>query len=277
MKKVAVGIAGITGRMGRTLVQMALEIPWVKLGAASSRTDNELVTGQDAGIFVGRPVSGVAISGSLRFCRDNFDVAIAFTRPEHTVKLGAFCAEHEKPMVVGTTAHSKEQLVQVKELAKRIPILMSPNMSRGINLLLNLLNEAARTLGTDAEVDVIDMHHHGKHDTPSGTAHALGEAVAQGRGQEYPDCASFVPVQTGELRDPETIYTYGMRMAGVVGVHEVIFSLEGEQVRFVHTAATRHTFAIGAMHAARWLVDQPPGLYTMRDMLAAVGTLKKQG
>lgn len=275
MSTVTVGIPGITGRMGRALVQTALALPWVELGAASSSSDSKLVTGQDAGTFVGRDSCGVAISGSLRYCREQFDVAVVFTRPEHTVLLAEFCAEHNKPIVIGTTALNKEQFAQIEAAAQAVPVLMSPNMSRGINLLLNFLTDAAATLGTDAEVDVIDMHHSGKHDTPSGTAHALGRAVAKGRGQDYPECASFVPVTTGEGRDPETIHIHGMRMAGVVGVHEVLFSLEGEQIRFAHTASTRTTFAIGAMHAARWIIDQPPGRYTMRDMMAATGALKQ--
>ena len=271
MKTINVGIAGITGRMGRILVQTALEIPWVRLGAASSRSSNEMVVGQDAGQFVGRSPCGVAISGSLRYCRDKFDIAIAFTRPEHTMKLGAFCAEHGKPLVLGTTAHDEEQLGRVAEFARTAPVLMAPNMSRGINLLLNILTETAQTLGLDAQVDIIDMHHHGKLDTPSGTAHALGKAVAEGRGQSYPGDAAFVPVPDGEVRDPKAIHIHGMRMLDVVGVHEVVFSMEGEQLKFSHTAATRRTFAIGAMHAARWLSGQPPGLYSMRDMLAMTG------
>ena len=269
MARTRVGIAGITGRMGRVLVQTALELPTVALGAASSRSQDELVVGQDAGEFVGVPAAGVAISGSLRYCRESFDVAIDFTQPEYSGELAAFCAEEGKPLVIGTTGHEEAQLAPVRAAAERVPVLMSPNMSVGINLMLNLLTETARVLGDSAQTDVVEMHHQGKLDAPSGTARALGEALAAGRGESFPECAEFAALKTGQLRDPAKTYFHTLRMADVVGVHQVIFAMQGERLELSHTAGTRRTFAVGAMHAARWLERQPPGLYSMRDMLAA--------
>lgn len=269
MARVRVGVAGITGRMGRMLVKTALELPGVALGAASSRSQDELVVGQDAGEFVGARTSGVAISGSLQYCRENFDVAIDFTRPEHTGELAAFCAEAGKPLVIGTTGHEAAQLEPVRAAAARVPVLLSPNMSVGINLMLNLLTEAARVLGDSAQVDVVEMHHQGKLDAPSGTARALGEAIAAGRGERFPECAAFDTLRTGALRDPAKTHFHILRMADVVGVHQVIFALQGERLELSHTAGTRRTFAVGAMHAARWVAPREPGLYSMRDMLAA--------
>ena len=269
MADTRVGVAGITGRMGRILVQTALELPRIVLGAASSRSRDELVVGQDAGEFVGAPAAGVAISGSLRYCRESFDVAVDFTRPEHSGELAAFCAGDGKPLVIGTTGHDAAQLAPVRAAAERVPVLMSPNMSVGINLMLNLLTETARVLGDSAQADVVEMHHQGKLDAPSGTARALGEAIAAGRGQRFPEDAAFDTLKTGELRDPAKTCFHILRTADVVGVHQVIFAMQGERLELSHTAGTRRTFAVGAMHAARWVERQPPGLYSMRDMLAA--------
>ncbi len=270
MDKVRVGIAGITGRMGGTLVRVALETPGIALGAASSHSQDELVVGRDAGLFAGGEESGVAVSGSLEYCHGDFDVAIDFTCPEYTVELARFCAEQGKGLVIGTTAHDEAQLEAVAEAAKMIPIVMAPNMSIGINLMLNLVTEAAKALGDETEADVVELHHRRKHDAPSGTALALGQAVAKGRGQTFPDCASFEALSTGNEREADKIQYHIMRMANAIGEHRVVFARNNERLELVHHAGSREIFASGALHAAAWVAGRSPGLYSMQDVLAVL-------
>lgn len=268
METVRVGIAGMTGRMGSTLVRMALETPGIALGAASSHSQDELVVGRDAGLLSGGEAAGVATSGSLEYCRDDFDVAIDFTCPEYTVELARFCAEMGKGLVIGTTAHNKEQLETVAEAAKKIPVVMAPNMSIGINLMLNLITEAAKVLGDETDTDILELHHRRKHDAPSGTALALGKAVAKGRGQAFPDCASFRALATGDQRDTGKVQYHIMRMANIVGEHRVVFAWNNEQLELVHRAGSREVFASGALRAAVWVAGRASGLYSMQDVLA---------
>ena len=257
----------MTGRMGSTLVRVALETPGIALGAASSHSQDELVVGRDAGLFSGGRESGVAIAGSLEYCHGDFDVAIDFTCPEYTMELVRFCTEKEKGLVIGTTAHDEKQSEAIAEAARKIPIVMAPNMSIGVNLMLNLITEAAEALGDGVNVDVVELHHHKKYDAPSGTALALGKALAKGRKQEFPDSASFEALSTGNERDPEKIQFHIMRMANVVGEHRVVFAWNNERLELVHRAASREIFADGALRAAAWVADRSPGLYSMQDVL----------
>lgn len=268
MDKVRVGIAGITGRMGGTLVRVALETPGISLGAASSHSLDELVVGRDAGLFSGGEESGVAISGSLEYCHTDFDVAIDFTSPEYTVELAQFCTENKKGLVIGTTGHDEKQLAAIAEMAQKIPVVMAPNMSVGVNLILNLITEASEALGESADADIVEIHHRAKHDAPSGTALAMGKAVAKGRKQELSDCASFEALSTGNGRDPEKIQFHIMRMANVVGEHRVVFAWNNERLELIHRAGSREIFASGAMRAAAWVSSRSPGLYSMQDVLA---------
>ena len=270
MEKVRVGIAGVTGRMGSTLARVALETPGITLGAASSHSKDELVVGRDAGLHSGGRESGVAISGSLEYCHGDFDVAIDFTCPEYTVDLARFCKEKEKGMVIGTTAHDEKQLEAIAEAAQGIPIVMAPNMSIGINLMLNLVTEASKALGDKTDADVVELHHRKKRDAPSGTALALGKAVAKGRGQEFPDSASFEALSTGVERGADKIQFHIMRMANVVGEHRVAFAWNHERLELVHRAGSREMFAGGALRAAAWVAGRSPGLYSMQDVLAVL-------
>ncbi len=268
MADVRVGIAGITGRMGRILAQTALDMPGVALGAASTHSQNELLVGHDIGEFIGRQRVGVSISSSLEYCYDGFDVAIDFTSAEYTQELAGICARQGKGLVIGTTAHDEAQMQAIREAAEQIPIVKSPNMSVGINLMLNLLRDASRVLGMDADVDVLETHHRRKKDAPSGTGYALGRAVAEGREQEFAECAAYKALESEELRDPSAIHFHVMRQADVVGEHQVVFAIDGERLEIAHRAADRDIFARGAMRAAVWVSGQKPGLHTMQDVLA---------
>ena len=268
MDKVRVGIAGITGRMGSTLVRVALDAPGIALGAASSHSKDELVVGQDAGLFAGGEESGVAISGSLAYCHSDFDVAVDFTCPEYTVDLARFCVSKEKGLVIGTTAHDEQQLAAITEASEKVPIVMAPNMSIGINLMLNLITDAAKSLGGETDADIVELHHRNKVDAPSGTALALGKAVAKGRQQAFPDCASFRALSTGVERQSDKIQYHIMRMANVVGEHRVVFAWKNERLELVHQAGSREIFADGALRAAAWVSGRSPGLYSMQDVLA---------
>ena len=270
MDTVRVGIAGVTGRMGGTLVRLALETPGIVLGAASSRTDVDLVIGQDAGLFTGGSESGVSISGSLDYCHADFDVAIDFTVPEHTVDLAHLCTKQKKALVIGTTGHNEKQLMSIYEAAEDIPVVMAPNMSIGINLMLAVATKMAQMLGDQAEADILELHHKGKVDAPSGTALALGKAVAKGWARRFPECASFESVTTERPRDPEKIQFHTMRQANVIGEHRVLFGLPGENLELKHHAHDRDIYASGALRAALWLSGRSSGLYSMQDVLAVL-------
>ena len=265
--RVRVGIAGAVGRMGRALICEALNTPEISLGAASCMTNNEMVVGRDAGLHAGAQEASVAISGSLEYCVNDFDVCIDFTDPDNAKLFTALCVEHDKGLVIGTTGYLPEQRLLIKKAAEKIPVVMASNMSVGVNLLLRTVRRIARALGMEADVDILEMHHREKRDTPSGTSLVLAAAVAEGRGQVLEENMALQPLKTGESRAVGRIQMHSMRLGDVVGEHRIVFTTKGERLELIHRASSRQTFASGAMMAAQWVVKQPPGLYSMQDVL----------
>ena len=198
---------------------------------------------------------------------DQFDALIDFTRPEATLEYLNACQSSGKSMVIGTTGFSDDQLQAINDAASSMPIVFAPNMSVGVNLSLKLLDMAARVIGEDADIEIVEAHHRHKVDAPSGTALKMGEVVANALGRDLSECAVYGREGIEEPRDRQTIGFSTIRGGDVVGEHTVSFFMEGERVEITHKASSRLTFANGAVRAASWLEGQSAGLYSMQDVL----------
>ncbi|HEY0914895.1 MAG TPA: 4-hydroxy-tetrahydrodipicolinate reductase [Solimonas sp.] len=264
---VRIAILGASGRMGRAVIQAAAASSRAKLGAALER-EGCPEAGQDAGQLAGLAANGVRIVTQPAQAVADFEVLIDFTRPEATVALLPFCIEHGKALVIGTTGFTPEQQAAVDAAAQRIPVLKAGNFSIGVNLCLKLLEDAARVLAEDFDIEVVEAHHRHKVDAPSGTALMMGEAAARGAGRDLKDCAVYERYGHTGARERQTIGFSTVRGGDVVGDHTVMFLGEGERVEITHKASSRAIFAKGAVHAASWLAGRQPGLYSMRDVLA---------
>lgn len=264
---VRIAVLGASGRMGRAVIQATAAAPRARLGAALER-EGCAEAGQDAGLLAGLAACGVKLLTQPEQAVADFDVLIDFTRPEATVALLPFCIEQGKAMVIGTTGFTAEQQAQVEAAAQRIPIVKAGNFSIGVNLCLKLLEDAARVLGEDFDIEVVEAHHRHKVDAPSGTALMMGEAAARGAGRDLKDCAVYERYGHTGARQRQTIGFSTVRGGDVVGDHTVMFLGDGERVEIAHKASSRTIFAKGAVYAATWLAGRKPGLYSMRDVLA---------
>lgn len=261
-----VAVAGAGGRMGRALITAVHQHDNLQPCAATERPDSSLI-GADAGELAGIGTIGTPVSASLEAVARDFDVAIDFTIPEATLENMRICRDHGKHMVIGTTGFTAGQCGEIERAAGDIAIVMAPNMSVGVNLCLKLVEMAARVLGDDVDVEIIEAHHRHKIDAPSGTALRLGEVVAAQRGRDLESCAVYGRKgRTGE-RNRETIGFETIRAGDIVGEHTVMFAGDGERVEIVHKASSRMTFAAGAARAAAWLSGRDSGLFDMSDVL----------
>jgi 4-hydroxy-tetrahydrodipicolinate reductase len=262
---ITIAITGAGGRMGKVLLEAANETDGLTVSAAIERAGSSLV-GVDAGELAGIGKLAVTIVDNLAEAAP-FDVLIDFTRPDVTLANLAVCRERGSAMVIGTTGFDESQKAAISEASKDIGIVFAPNMSVGVNLCLKLLETAARVLGDEVDIEVIEAHHRHKIDAPSGTALRMGEVVADALGRDLKECAVYGREgQTGE-RDRKTIGFETIRAGDIVGDHTVMFASMGERVEITHKASSRMTFANGAMRAALWLGDHQSGLYDMQDVL----------
>jgi len=261
---IRVAIHGAAGRMGRNLLAACLDDPALELVAAFEHGDHGRL-GQDAGELAGREHAGVAVSSDRTAVE--FDVVVDFSRPDAALALLEECQSRGRAAVIGTTGFDPAQKAQVGRHAAAIPVVMAPNMGIGINLAFGLVEAAARALGDAYDAEIIEGHHRHKVDAPSGTALRLGELVAAGRGRRLQDCAVYAREgQTGE-RGAGDIGFSVVRGGDIVGEHTVLFAGEGERIEITHRASSRQVFAVGAMRAAAWIHERPPGLYDMQDVL----------
>lgn len=264
MRRIAV--MGAAGRMGKILIEAAAQAEGAILAAAIDRPDSSLI-GVDAGELAGIGRSGVVLAADLTAVIADFDVLIDFTHPSVTLKNLAACRKAGKAMVIGTTGFSVEEKGLLAEAAREIPIVFAANYSVGVNLCLKLLDTAARVLGDDVDIEIIEAHHRHKVDAPSGTALRMGEVVANALGRDLEKVAVYGREGQTGARERETIGFATVRAGDVVGDHTVLFAADGERVEITHKASSRMTFAKGAVRAAQWLQNQPAGLYDMQDVL----------
>lgn len=267
---VRIAIAGAAGRMGKTLVEAVELTEGLELGAATDRPGSSLI-GSDAGELAGIGRVGVTLAETFESAQDKFDVLIDFTFPSLTLEHAELCRKSGKAMVVGTTGLSDEDKAQLALAAEEIPVVMAPNMSVGVTLVLELLKTAARVIGDDTDIEIIEAHHRHKKDAPSGTALRMGEVIAETLGRDLKQCAVYGREGfTGE-RPKDVIGFETIRAGDIVGDHTVMFAGLGERVEITHKASSRMTFAKGAIRAAQWLGEQPAGLYDMQDVLGLKG------
>ena len=264
MTKIA--ITGASGRMGGALMQAVHLDETVSLGAAIVRQGNSLV-GADAGELASIGRQSVPVVGDIESVMDQFDVLIDFTTPATTLKNMDCCVASEKSMVIGTTGFAEEQIAQLQQYATRIPVVFAANFSTGVTLALDLLKTAARVLGEDADIEIIETHHRNKLDAPSGTALAMGKAVAASLNRDLAECALYGREGMTGVRDRNTIGFSTVRAGDVVGDHSVLFAAEGERLEITHRASNRMAFSRGAVKAAHWVHSAQPGLYSMSDVL----------
>ena len=263
---VNVAMLGASGRMGRTIVPLLHEAADLRLSGALAAPGDPGV-GQDAGVLSGIAPLAVRIADDPTVALRDAQVAIDFTLPAASIRHASLCAGQRCAMVIGTTGHDAAQRAQLEAAAGEIPIVIAPNMSLGVNLLLKLAELAARALDEQYDIEIFEAHHRNKVDAPSGTALGLGRAAAGGRGREFEDVADYARHGQTGVRERGRIGFSVVRGGDIVGEHRVIFAGPGEQVELAHTAQDRSGFARGALVAARWVVGRPPGLYSMLDVL----------
>lgn len=264
---IRVAVTGAAGRMGKTNIEALHAAEGVQLGAAIVEPDSSLI-GADAGEVAGVGKLGVSIVGSLQEALNDFDVLIDFTAPQVTLANLAICAEAGKAMVIGTTGLTPEEREQLNSFGAKMPLVFASNMSVGVNLCFKLLAEAAKALGDDYDVEIIEAHHHHKVDSPSGTALSMGEAVAGALGRDLQECAVYGREGQVGARTKTEIGFATVRAGDVVGDHTVLFATEGERIEITHKASSRMTFAKGAVRASKWLAGKGNGVYDMQDVLS---------
>ncbi|WDT88117.1 4-hydroxy-tetrahydrodipicolinate reductase [Alteromonas sp. 009811495] len=261
-----VGLFGANGRMGRVLIE-ALDLSEnAELSVATVRDDSPWV-GMNVGELAGIGKKEVDCTAVSLLSGDDADVMIDFTLPSIIENNLAWCVKHKMPVVIGTTGLNDEQLAALNDAAKHIPIVFAANYSVGVNLMLSLVRQAASVLGNTADIEITEAHHRFKQDAPSGTAMAIGEAIADELGRDLKTCAVYGREGKEPERDQGTIGFATVRAGDIVGEHTALFADIGERLEITHKASSRLTFAKGAVHAAQWLYGKEPGLYSMVDVL----------
>ena len=264
-----IAVAGAAGRMGKSVIRALMEGgPDIRLSAATVPAGDPAL-GLDAGMLAAGREAGVVATDSLARCEADFDALIDFTSPGALAGHAAYCREYRRALVVGTTGLGTEHYALLASAAQRAPVLHSPNMSVGVNLSLSLLRKAAATLGEGFDVEIVEAHHRRKKDAPSGTALAMGRAVAESLGRDLDACASYGRQGIDAERSPGAIGFATVRGGDIIGEHTVIFVGPGERLEISHKAGSRMTFANGAVRAVRWVAGKPPGLYSMADVLGS--------
>ncbi len=260
-----IAIAGASGRMGRMLIEAVHAAEDCRLAGALDVAASPAI-GSDATAFLGH-ASGVHITADLKAGLRHARTLIDFTRPEGTMAHLQACRELGVAMVIGTTGFTEAQKAEIAAAAQDMAIMLSPNMSVGVNVTLKLLEMAAKALSTGYDIEIIEAHHRHKVDAPSGTAIKMGEVIAGALGRDLKDCAVYERYgHTGE-RDPSSIGFATIRGGDIVGDHTVLFAGIGERIEVTHKSASRVTYAQGSLRAVRFLAGRQNGLYDMFDVL----------
>ena len=261
-----IGVLGANGRMGQVLLEAVSNERDAVLAGAYVRPESSL-----QGIQVSDLVKGLGDTESdLAFTALNGakpDVLIDFTLPQGMLTHLDYAVTQKIPMVIGTTGLSDEQMKRLVEASKQIPIVFSRNYSVGINLLLNLVQTAASKMGDDLDIEIFEAHHRHKIDAPSGTALAIGEAIADAKGWQHDEVAVYDRSQSEQAKSQSEIGYSVLRGGDIVGEHTAYFALLGERLELTHKASSRMTFAQGAVRAAKWVQNKHPSFYTMQDVL----------
>ena len=267
---VQIAVNGAAGRMGRQLLLAIAERQEASLAAAIDAPGSEAI-GLDTSMLCGGEKHGVTVTDSVAAVLSDADVIIDFTAPVVTLKLLEQLEGADTAVVIGTTGFDDEQLRLLSNAATKRPIVFAPNYSIGVTVSLALLRQAAKALGDDYDVEVLEAHHRHKVDAPSGTALAMGSAVADALDRDLKSCAVYGREGITGARDKQTIGFATVRAGDIIGEHTVLFAGNGERLEITHKATDRMTFSRGAVQAALWLKTQPPGLYDMTHVLGLAG------
>lgn len=267
---IKIGISGTAGRMGRTLVAAVVQNPHTRLAAAIEHQGSRWI-GADAGDLAGIGTLGIGLVDEPAAAIASSDVLVDFTVPEATMANLALCRAAGKPIVIGTTGLDQAQRRELSRTAEVLPIVLAPNFSAGVNLTFKLIELAARALGEDFDIEVIEAHHRHKVDAPSGTALRMGEILASALDRDFGTSAVYSRQGRIGERDRKTIGFATVRGGDIVGEHTVLYAGLGERLEITHRASSRMTFANGAVRAAVWLAGQTAGLYDMQDVLGLRG------
>ncbi len=261
-------ITGACGRMGKSLIAQLSQSKNQKLSGATESPSSPFI-GQDAGLCAGVSSLDIAITASLGAITNNHkkSVIIDFTHVKATLAHVAFAQKNKIPIVIGTTGFTPAELAIIKSASKKIPVVMAPNMSVGVNALFKLVSIAAQILGEGYDIELFEAHHKLKKDAPSGTAVKLAEILAKATGLNYPKDFNFHRQGMVGERKSKEIGMQVLRGGDIVGEHTVHFCGIGERLELKHIATSRNTFADGALRAAQWLINKKPGLYNMGDVL----------
>ena len=262
-----IAVAGSSGRMGRMLIEAIGAAADCTLAGALDRVGSPTL-GQDAGSALGLH-TGCTVTADLDAGLRDARFLIDFTRPEATLAHLDACAHRGVAMVIGTTGFDADALARIRDASSRIPIVLAPNMSVGVNVVLRLLEQAARALSEGSDIEIIEAHHRHKVDAPSGTALKMGEVVAAAAGRDLArDAVWGRHGHTGE-RAAGSIGFSVIRGGDIVGDHTVLFAGTGERIEITHKSSSRATYAEGSLRAVRFLAAQAPGLYDMQDVIGA--------
>lgn len=259
-------VSGAAGRMGRAILECLYDTDGLELGAALEKKGHPALE-KDAGALIGIGSWGVPVSIFSKKTMDSGDVLIDFTYPEGTLQMVEAAETNAKSIVIGTTGFTPDQLKKIEAAAKKIPIVLSPNMSIGVNVMYKLIAEASVALGSAYDVEIMEIHHRLKKDAPSGTAIRMGEILAASRNTTLKQSGRFTRQGNIGIRPAGEIGIQSLRAGDVVGEHTVTFAGPGERIELIHRAHNRNNFARGALLAAQWLEHQSPGLYDMMDVL----------
>lgn len=268
---IKVVVTGAAGRMGTQIVRLVRATEGMALAGAVERPGVPGV-GQDAGALALVGPVGIAVGDDLAKALPGADVVVDFTAHEASARHAEICAERGVAVVIGSTGFTPEAKARVATAAKRVPIVLAPNMSVGVTVLFDLVRQAARVLGDGYDVEIVEIHHKKKRDAPSGTAVRLGEVAAEALGRDPKDAIAYARHGIMGERPPWQIGIQTLRGGDVVGEHTVFFCGEGERLELTHRATSREQFARGAVRAAQWVVGKRPGLYDMADVLGLKAT-----
>ncbi|MEW6162084.1 MAG: 4-hydroxy-tetrahydrodipicolinate reductase [Nitrospirota bacterium] len=263
---VRIAVAGAAGRMGSRITALSREYPELKLTGAFEKKGHDAV-GKDIGLVIGIGEIGIKLQDSLEDIIDNVDVIIDFTTPSSTKENVRLSAKKGRAMVIGTTGFSRDEMKEIEASIKNIPCVMSSNMSAGVNLLLKVLQNTAKVLGDEYDIEIIEAHHRMKKDAPSGTAMKMAQLIADAINRNLDEVAVYTRKGLIGERTRKEIGIQTIRAGDIVGEHTVIFGGLGERIEITHKASSRDTFARGALKAAMWVYGKPAGLYDMQDVL----------
>ncbi|WP_277657288.1 4-hydroxy-tetrahydrodipicolinate reductase [Seleniivibrio woodruffii] len=263
---IKVAMVGAAGKMGRRIIALINEDDRCTVSGALEHASSSFL-GHDAGEVSGIGKIGVTITSDMQEALGGCDVFIDFTGAEPTMhNLDAY-AKIGKPVVIGSTGLSAAQTEKVKELAQKIPVLFSPNMSLGVNLTFKVLEMVSKAIGERYDIEIVEAHHRLKKDAPSGTAMKMGEVIANVLGRDIEKDGAYSRHGLIGARTDREIGMQTLRAGDIVGEHTVMFCGQGERIEITHRAHTRDTFASGAISAAAWLAGKPVGFYNMFDVL----------